>query len=489
MKPTPAPRVAPGRHVYDVIVFGGQLAGALSAALLARRGFKVLLVPHDGLGSPYLHQGFLLPHAPFLMPPPKAIEALEELASEVGLTVPLHRSMSRPSLQLLRPGSWFDFRSDPKDRPAELKRGLGAQADAFEEDWQRAVAAADASDAFVKARLDLPPEGMVSRWRLGRQLPRFTGLELASPLPQGSILRALLPLAAPLATPGPLTETRALGRLLTWPSVFPGGREGLYQLFSEKARELGADVMGPTETVEQLAFHGSTAASVRLTGMPATYRAEVYVAAMDLEAIGLLVPEGRRGTFQKAAAALPVRRHLLTLNAIVPESALPRGLGTLALIEGAPTLVLQVTPARGPAVGAEASELRTLTVAMETSAPLTPTDPAASAALVEAVWQRLETVMPFTRARARLESAPVLHAPSLLDGRADPSALFELPADAWFGITGTLTQSPAKRLLLASRQVLPGLGLEGEVLAAARAVQRVERTLKRQDPLRARPSA
>jgi hypothetical protein len=37
--------------------------------------------------------------------------------------------------------------------------------------------------------------------------------------------------------------------------------------------------------------------------------------------------------------------------------------------------------------------------------------------------------------------------------------------------------------------VLPGLGLEGEALAALRAAQRAERALKKNDPLRARRSA
>jgi hypothetical protein len=40
-------------------------------------------------------------------------------------------------------------------------------------------------------------------------------------------------------------------------------------------------------------------------------------------------------------------------------------------------------------------------------------------------------------------------------------------------------------VLLANRQVYPGLGLEGEAMAATRAVERLEKLLKKHDPLKA----
>ena len=42
-KPLPS-TTAPSRHVYDVIVLGSQLGGALAAALLAKGGYSVLVV-------------------------------------------------------------------------------------------------------------------------------------------------------------------------------------------------------------------------------------------------------------------------------------------------------------------------------------------------------------------------------------------------------------------------------------------------------------
>ena len=51
---------APTRHVYDVAVIGSHLGGAITAALLQRRGLHVLYVEHDGTGQGYTHDGWLL---------------------------------------------------------------------------------------------------------------------------------------------------------------------------------------------------------------------------------------------------------------------------------------------------------------------------------------------------------------------------------------------------------------------------------------------
>ena len=59
----------PPRHVYDVVVLGGQIGGAVASALLAKRGYRVLHVEHDGMGHGYAHEGWLLPYAPFVTPP------------------------------------------------------------------------------------------------------------------------------------------------------------------------------------------------------------------------------------------------------------------------------------------------------------------------------------------------------------------------------------------------------------------------------------
>jgi phytoene dehydrogenase-like protein len=466
----------PGRHVYDAIVVGGHLGAAYAAALLSRRGLKTLLVPHDGLGQPYAHGGFRFTHGPALVPPMRAVAPLGRAAAELGLGPRLEAQLRQPPLQLLRAGCWFELKVDEKERATELKRALRTQAEAFSLEQERAVAAVHPSDAFFEAGLDFPPEGLLARWRFTRQLPRFTGLATPSPLPAEALLRLLLPFAAPVERPAPLTEARALGQLLAGPSVALGGREGLYQVLADRARELGADVVAHDEAVESLVLQGSAVAGVRLKHAGATFRAAAVVAGTDLEVLTRLVPEARRGPARKALALLGAPRALLTLHAVLPDAGLPRGLGPLALIprEGLAGLLLEVTPARSAGAQAAPPGLRTLSVSTVVPAAARASE-AAVRLEVEALWSALQVVMPFTRRHVQLESVPWLHARGVAEGLAEPWPLFSTPPDAWFGVTGLPTQPAWSRLLLASRQVFPGLGLEGELLAATRAVERVER--------------
>lgn len=474
---------APGRHVYDCIVVGGQLAGAMTAALCAKRGLHVLYVMHDGLAAPYLHQDVLLPHLAFVMPQPRAVAAFEELLTETGLATQVQRAVTQPSLQLLRNAIWFELKRDEKERAAELKRALRTTAEAFVQELERAVASATPSDAFFATRPDLLPEGLFARWRFKRMVAKVDGVDGGTTLPKESLFRAFMPWAAGVDGPSPLTEARPLGRLLASVCTAPGGREGLCAQFIERARELGADIV-ESEPVEQITFDGGSAAGVRLERGETTYRAPFIVGATDLDVLQRLVPEQRRG----AAKVMPTaKRAVFTLNLVVPEAGLPRGLGELALLESpAGPVLIQVAKTRGPGIDSATTELRTLTASTVAPVALKAGQRAAVKAFIDELWGRLNVFLPFTRPHVKLESTPWLDARGVVDHGAEPLPLLEPLPGSWQGLTGLTTASCWKRLLLANRQVLPGLGLEGEVIAAQRVADRIEKIVKKNDPLKKR---
>ncbi|MFZ5443268.1 MAG: desaturase, partial [Myxococcota bacterium] len=339
-------------------------------------------------------------------------------------------------------------------------------------------AAGDASDRFFQAKLDFPPEGFFGRWGFKRKLSGFPGLDKDSPLPAGSLLSRLTPWLASVDAPGPLTRARVLGRTLAGPALFQGGREGLWSVFAERARELGADVLAADEAVAWLSFEGSSV-GVRLARGDTVYRAGFVLAATDLDVLTRLVPEKHRAAAAKAP--LKATKACVTFHAVLPERGLPRGLGPLALVD-APQLegglvLLQV--GAGPK-----EDQRVLSATVQAPLALRSGGEPAIRALAVQVHAAIARVMPFTRPHVTLESTPWIDAPAIVEGRAEVHPLFTLPADAWLGVAGLTTSSPWKRVLLASRQVLPGLGFEGEVLAAQRAVKSVETALKKNDPLK-----
>ncbi len=476
---------APGRHVYDVIVIGGQLSGVLATALFAKRGLQVLHVPHDALGEPYAHGEFKFAHAPFLVPPLKSVPAFDEALQELGLGPVVGRAMQSVPLQLLEQDRWFELSHDEKRRGPELSRALGADAEAFDELVRKAQAAADASDSFFQAKPDLPPEGFFGRWKFKRQLSRYPGLELDTPLPKDALLRRLLPFVANVEAPGPLTRARVLGRTLAGPVLYQGGREGLWHQLAERARELGADVLAGDEAVERIVLEGSTA-GVRLGRGDTTYRAGFLVAAMDLDVLTGLIPEKQRKAAAKVAPTVAAQKACVTFNVVLPERALPRGLGALALVD-APSLdggVVLVQVLAGPT-----AEQRVLTATVQAPIALRVGGEPAIRALATQVHAALARVMPFTRPHVTFESTPWIDSIQVVDNRVEVHPLFQLPPQSWLGVAGLVTHSPWKRVMIASRQVLPGLGFEGEVLAAQRAARLVETGLKKNDPLKKRTTA
>lgn len=473
---------APGRHVYDVIVVGGQLGGILSTALFARRGIQVLHVPHDGLSEPYVHGDAKLPHAPFMMPPIKAVPAFDAILQELGLGTAVARATQLVPLQLLEQDRWFELSHDEKRRGPELARVFGAEAEGFDELMRKAQSASDASDSFFQSHPELPPEGIFGRWKFKRSLSRFPGLAMETPLPSDALVRKLSTFLASVESHGTLGQARTLGRALAGPVIFPGGREGLWQVIAERARELGADVLAGDEAVERLVPEGATI-GVRLTKGDTTYRAGYLVAAADLDVLTRLMPEKLRKASAKLLPVVCAQKALLTLNLVVPEKALPRGLGALALVD-APAidggaLLLQVGPAKQ-------ADHRVLSVCLAAPLGLRAGGEPAIRALLAQVHAALARVMPFTKSHVTLESTPWIDAPQVVAGRGEVAPLFRLAPDSCLGVTGLTTHSPWKRIMMAGRQVLPGLGFEGEVLAAQRAVKVVESSLKKNDPLKTR---
>jgi hypothetical protein len=105
-------------------------------------------------------------------------------------------------------------------------------------------------------------------------------------------------------------------------------------------------------------------------------------------------------------------------------------------------------------------------------------------ALVQRIDVELDALMPFTKDKRVLRSAPYLDAGGVRGSRLMPHPLYTFEAEAFLGVTGLKQRTPAKNLLLAGREVLPGLGLEGEFLAGLRAARLVQEMLKKKNPLK-----
>lgn len=485
----------PSRHVYDVIVFGGQIGGAICAALLAKRSHRVLLVEHDGLGAGYEHQGFLLPFAPFIVPPLRSVPAAEDAFSELGLTTQVQRALRlhQPDLQLVLPRHRVDLYRDEAKRLAELRREFGGTGDSVAQAIAQTAAAHEATDAFFKSSEPLPPEGMMERWRFKSRVREVPALEAPPPLtgddPASHLLRGLTPFVTYVDQPTGAAQARPLSQALKGPGRLPQGREGLREILLKRLTELGGDVLPQSQAVvEELSFDGSQLVGLQVLGSENLYRGSALIAATDAGALRRLLPEKKR---QRELVELldvsTIKRFLLAVNWVVPANLLPRGMGELLLMDAGAELgplLIQVGPARKVAGEKDEDGLRTVCAGAFVPASARELGEEHLRGLVAKMEARLEDLMPFTRERALTRSSPQLDAGNVRGSRLMPHPLYGMETESLIGVTGLPVQTPVKNLYLASREVLPGLGFEGELLAGVRAAALVQEALGKKNPLK-----
>lgn len=488
---------APTRHVYDVAVIGSHLGGAITGALLQRRGLHVLYIEHDGTGQGYAHNGYLLPYAPFVLPPLKACPSLEEALTELGLNTAYTRAahLPHPMLQLALPETRFDLTMDPKQRAKEATRALGAERSAaFTRAWDDAAARLERTEAFFKEKPELPPDGMIATWQFKRVVGRFPAITEQLDIPKDTaagLLSALADFTVNVADRHELASTRPISMLLQGMHSWPGGRDGLRELILNRLSELGGDVLAhdASTVVEEIAFDGSKVAGVKLVKSETIYKTNVIVGASDAAALRRLVPDKKKHRDLAELLDGPsAKRVLFAVNWVVPESALPRGMGEMVLLQPkdatlSPILVQVSNTRKAPGEAAASEDERTVCAGLFVDANLREQGEDQLQELADRVTAELDVLMPFTRSKAKLVSAPYLHASGVRGSRLMPHPLLKLEEPALLGITGLPLKAPVKHMFLTSREVLPGLGLEGETIAALRAAKQIQETLKKSNPL------
>ncbi|MBK9518893.1 MAG: NAD(P)-binding protein [Anaeromyxobacter sp.] len=480
------------QRVYDACILGGGLGGAAAGALLARRGFRVLLLDAGGRAPP-AQGGWLLPAGPALLPSTRQLPAAEALLSEVGLANDAARALEplSPDLQLLLPRHRLELGREPAVLAAELRREWPAQAAALLEALGGLGAAAEAGGHFLRAAPPLPPAGFLDGFALRKALKvgaaaAGTSRELLisrPPLgaladhPVGAAVVALTRFLAHLdGPPAPLALARLGGAALKGLHRAAPGAATLEEALRRKVVESRGEVLGSAAEpvrLESLGLEGGRLTTVRLAGSTDAYLARAYVLAAPVGWLLPLLPAAPPARAQRALARVRPGRRLAGLHLVVRPAALPPGLGPAALLlsaAGGPdeAVLVEVAAARreGKAVGPghppEAERLVSLwTLAEAGQAP----DPAATARLEAA----LAEVLPFHQRHLVHRAGPLL-SPHLL--AVDEPAL---------GVAGLPVRSPWKNLLLGSREVVPGLGHEGELYAGLQAAVQVAALLGAKD--------
>lgn len=496
------------RH-YDVVVLGRSLGALVTAALLARRDFRVLVVGQGARPPSYGFERHVLHRRAFTMLA-GASPVWKRILSELAQTQAVRRRVEAldPMLSLLLPSQRIALSPDRALFSREMQRELPEVLRALDEVHAEIERLDGVVDAAFDRELSLPPGTFWERREAARVASLLSQARGEGPIdPFGELpvghpyrvaIRALGQFGSDLAGDlPPLALARLYGSFTRSPFAFARGAQEIDELLQERIASHGG-VLRLEDRASRLVLRGSTIHAVQIEGDLQPTGASFIVSdqtGQDLAELAQLETGLPREwpRIERAAGRF-------VMSVVVRTQGLPKPLGREILIvptlgEGHPPLhVVRMDPAMVPEAPRE-SGLESLLVA-EMLLPLTRPGPISLGEARSYVLRALCEQLPFLSRHLVAADSPHDGHPAWkwVDGRrveverihlpggsARAEAMqpkYAIPSGGWLGIGGEPLRGPLPRTFLVGSSVLPALGQEGQLIAAssvARIVTRADR--------------
>lgn len=481
------------RNYYDVIVIGTQLGPLLAAALVARRGFRVLVLAHDDLPWTYTWEGHRLQQEPFMLAGTDS-PAIKRVLSELSLTQIFRRRTVEhdPYFQVVLPHHRLDFTGKSELFHRELEREFPRAVRAIEAFYGITEGCNKELDKLVGSNLILPPETFFERRDLARASvhnPFAQGRgpgHLLGDLPQDHpfriAVRGQVRWASDLdnSESSPLQLVRLHASWAQGTMAIDGGLEGLKELILDRISTHSGDVRQDL-TAERIAIRRGRVAGVRMAGQEEITGCNFVLMGADAHHLPQLVDTEELGKkFLPRLKQVSPSFMRYTLNLVVRSRVIPEGMArNVIFISDTNSPLSEENLLRIETCGTPSSDTRTICIGA-----LLPAERVQSTVYVEEmrsrILERMRWLVPFLDQHLIAVDSP--HDGGMLQDyrtgrqiavgdkwtrkpdrmptvcRVDPPG----PLD----VTGLTHRTGLKNLLLTCRQVVPGLGMEGEFLSA-----------------------
>jgi phytoene dehydrogenase-like protein len=498
------------RNFYDVIVIGTQLGPLLTAALLARRGFRVLLIAHDDLPWTYSLDEYRFQQEPFMFSGADS-PAVRRVLSELSLTQDFRRRTAPhdPYFQVVLPRHRIDFTGNAVAFGRELEREFHDVRRPIEAFYTVAERCNQELDKLVGTeKLTLPPETFFERRELAsaavhNPFSRARGpVTLFGDMPPSHPFRLAVmgqvrwASDLDLAEPSSLQVVRLHASWTRGTLAIDGGLEGLKGLVLDRIARHSGDVRHDLSADRILTRRGRVA-GVRMTGQEEITGCTFVVLGADAHHIPRLIDEKDLGrAFVARLAQVRPTAVRYTLNLVVESRVMPEGMArNLIYISDPAAPLMEENLLRIEASGVPSGELRTLCIGA-----LLPVGKAQDRSYLEGmrgrILARVRWLVPFLDQHLVAVDSPYDGLPVQDRRRGREVALgdkwirspsrmptiFRVDPPGPLDVTGLHHRTGLKNLVLACRQVVPGLGIEGEfltALGAARIITKSDRRKRR----------
>ncbi len=492
-------------NYYDVIVCGAELAGVMAAALLGRRGLRVLLLGHDLQRPSFEAGGFTLSRCPGLLPSPDT-PAVSRVLKELGLVQVMRRRAQAISggFQVALPRHRFDVTPDAAAFRREMDREWPKDRANIEEALAGIEKVSAPLDPLLATEMTIPAEGFWDRREMSRfesQLPR-PGFDVLAALDARHPFRAAVAAPAVLGASfgpgdvGAVTLARAFLEARRGPFRFDGAEAGLWSLFLEKIETFSGERREKVLPVEIVQQRGK-AIGLRVRPRDETIGCGTLVWAGPAATALPLLGETPTRRAREAAQSLRPVCYRYGLSLLVRPEALPEGMHPRVFVIADPRRAPLEENTLAVTVGqVNPREPDRVPVWVESLVPAAAVEagPGHLAALRGRVREQLGRLMPFfdrhlivlasahdglppeiPGASGRL--APVPPQPMAPAYSAEHVRAFD-PGGVGHAALGI------KNLYLVGRENLPGLGMEGDFVSAWGLARLLTTSRPRRDVLR-----
>ncbi len=513
---------------YDVVVLGMRVGALASAALLARRDFRVLVLGHGASPATYRFDGLPLRRrsfTPLAAPTPAWRRVVAELAQSQAFKRRL-RPLD-PMFQVLEPGRRLELPPDPTLFAHELERELRDARGAIDELYLRLSRLNAQIDEVLERDAVWPPGNFWERRetaRLRDALPMGGEAHLRRDEPALTVdadYRAVFELPAifasharldPVSESSQLPLARLHGAWTRGVSELPGDEDELTAFLVERIRAHGGDVRS-NEWCEAIQHKRGRVAGVVIEGDSEVTGCSFVIG--DRPVMRLLdVVRDLEDAHIEEVALPPTAGRRFTVSIVVRQALVPDALARHAFLRpsgpsGVDVHLQRASFSHGaggadPALAAIGAELWVAeAIVPEALAP-----PAGSVGREmharELVLATLRQHFPYLDRHTLVvdspnDGAPLVdrrHGDTVLVGRAATRAggghleaeasdpIYDGVAEGYASLSLEPIRTPIERLLQVSPTVLPALGQEGELLAAWGAARIVTRSDRQKERMR-----
>jgi phytoene dehydrogenase-like protein len=515
---------------YDVVVLGRSLGALTAAALLARRDFTVLVLGQGERPADYRLGARTLRRRAFTLlaaSSPVWTRVLVELAQSQ--TWKRRVVPASPMMQVVAPRRRLDIPPDMVLFAREIDREMPEVRRVVDELYAELARVNGSADEAFERDAVWPPGTFWERRETGRyaaMLPYVRAepdADLLVELPRGHFFRQVVSSSVLFATdlsslPPPFAVARLHGAWTRGLYTLPGGEDELEQFLIERINAYGG-ICRLGERARALHLRRGSSAGVVVDGDEAPTGAGFVITDLDGEGVAAL--SGGEGIHKRAQREWPritsaIGRFVVSL--VVRDEGLPDPLGIESFIlpgdRPAPRPAPR-TPTTGPRSSAPPGLLRPAIHLQRSAMPgrtgesllvaevlLPDRSPTPITSMRETVLSVLASELPFLERhlivvdsvhdglpvwvyedgrlravdRAQLQGAATSAEPMVRKLEVDPPG--------YLGLGGEPIRGPIERTLLVGRSVLPGLGQEGQLLAAWGAARLVTRTDRRKERMR-----